>query len=400
MSLTKNGQVKLLEEARADLVKRLRAQYLEIEAVIFARVRTVSEPAGGEDDEYIVGLRAAVAGALDYGLMAIEQGEEWMEAIPLAVAAQARRAARNGVGLETVLLRYVAGYRLLGGFVMAESDHFPSQVLRQALEVQGSLLERFMAVISTEYKLEVERAGRSLDQRRGERVQRLLAGESVDLAEFDYEFDGWHLGVILIGASARKAVQRLETTFGRQLLSVSRDENVVWAWLAGKSRSEADIDRLFRGYRAVGLSVAIGEPGRGIHGWRFTHHQAQAALMVAQRRPQRVTVYAEEMLLAAALRDETLRRSLEEMYLSPLANQRDGGVASRETLRRYFDARSNGATAAVTLGVDRHTVERRLHAIEKKLGRLLHTCQPELEVALHLHDLSSAADGENASPAS
>jgi hypothetical protein len=38
--------------------------------------------------------------------------------------------------------------------------------------------------------------------------------------------------------------------------------------------------------------------------------------------------------------------------------------------------------------VDRHTVERRLHRIEKMLGRLPQTCQAELEVALRLDELA------------
>ena len=50
----------------------------------------------------------------------------------------------------------------------------------------------------------------------------------------------------------------------------------------------------------------------------------------------------------------------------------------RETLRAYFAAGFNAATAAAALEVDRHTVQRRLRKVEEALGRLLHTCHAEL----------------------
>jgi hypothetical protein len=395
-----SGRGGALEVVRAGVVERLRARLPEIEGVIFARVRDgMPDPAGGRDAEYVEGLRAAVAAVVVYVLTGIEQGEEWSGPIPSEALTQARRAARDGVGLETVLLRYTVGQRLMSGFVMAEVDRFPSQVLREVLDTQGSLVERLMAAVSTEYKLELEREGRSLEQRREGRVQRLLAGEPANPGEFAYEFeDAWHLGVIAVGVRAREAVRGLESGFDRRVLSISRGEKTMWAWIGGETRlAVTNLELPLSAMREMGVLLAIGEPSRGIRGWRLTHHQAQAALLVALHRPQGITRYADDMLLAAALRDETLATSLQEIYLSPLASQRDGGAVSRETLRVYFDVTSNAATAAVRLKVDRHTVGRRLQKIEQRLGRQLPTCQAELEVALRLHDLSATAGTEDTS---
>src|SRR5262249_25791910 len=138
--------------------------------------------------------------------------------------------------------------------------------------------------------------------------------------------------------------------------------------------------------KPVGVSLAAGAAGRGIDGWRLTHHQAQAAMLVALRRPQMLTPYADVSLLAAVLRDEELAGALGDIHLAPRAGHKDGAVA-RETLRACLAAGCNAATAAAALRVDRHTVERRLHTIETRLGRALHTCHAELEVALRLQEL-------------
>ena len=135
------------------------------------------------------------------------------------------------------------------------------------------------------------------------------------------------------------------------------------------------------------MSIAMGEPGEGLEGWRLTHRQAQAAMLVALRRDSGITRFADVGLAAAVLRDEELAGSLVKLYLSPLGEKSDGGAVARATLRAYFAASCNAAAAAAALGVGRHTVARRLRAVEVHLGRALSSCQPELEVALRMEDL-------------
>jgi DNA-binding PucR family transcriptional regulator len=402
------GGAASLDAIRGALAERLQARRAELEEAVIARFRDVGfDPAAGEDLEYIAGARAAVAEAVDYGLVAIEQGEDWFVSgpppIPPATVAQARRAAAHGVSLERVLLRYNAGHTLLEDFVMQEAEHsdFSSNriALRHVLRALGGLLDHFTSSIAKEYQDEAQRMARSPELRRNERVQRLLAGAPIDTAEIDYEFDTEHLGVIAMGAKAGETVRGVAAGLGCELLSVSRSAETVWAWFGSQRRiAFADIERLMSGKEADGVSLAIGGPGRGIDGWRLTHRQAQAAMLVALRRPQQLTRYADVALLATALRDDTLAQSLEEIYLSPLGNEKDGAVA-RKTLRAYFAAGRNAATAAAALGVDRHTVERRLHSIETRLGRLLHTCHAELEVALRLEELGDADDAAGAQSA-
>jgi PucR C-terminal helix-turn-helix domain/GGDEF-like domain len=384
-----------VQEVRTELVARLRERAPEIEDALFARVRTLSEPEEDGDAELVAGLRAAVTAALDFALRSIEGGEEWGEPVPEAAIAQARRAARRGVRLDTILRRYATGDRMLGEFIMEEADHFPSQALRQVLRTQGPQVDRVMAAVASEYLSELERTRRSPVQRLAARVQRLLDGGTVATEDLGYELDAWHVGVIVSGADGELAARALAAGLGCQALIIPRGEGIVWAWLGRRRPPQpVDPDRL----QAIGVperaSLAIGEPRRGLSGWRLTHREAQAAFEVMLRRPQRLTRSSDVLLLAAVLRDEALAKSLRETYLVPLDCQGSSGAVLRETLRAYFAAGFNAATAAAALEVDRHTVQRRLRKVEQTLDRLLHRCHAELEVALRLEEIERTSDSD------
>jgi hypothetical protein len=381
------------KEARIELVARVRARRDELEDAVFARIRD-GDPmlAAGEDVEYVAGLRAAVAAAIDHGLVGIEFGEDAFGSVPQEVVAQAHRAARAGVSVDTVLRRYVLGSTLLGDFLMqeADSDSFVGQgtMLREVLSRQAAVLDQLMTAITVEYMRELERGGRSQEARHAERVQRLLAGGHCEAIELNYEFSGWHVGVIATGVGAARSLSRIAGELGSRLLCVPRGEDAVWGWL-GSQRAVAagDIERVLGTEHKPELSIAIGEPGYGIEGWRLTHRQAQAALRVALHDRRPFTRYAEVALLASVLRDDTVSGSLVEIYLSPLGDRHNGGAVLRQTLRAYFAAERNASSAASALGVTRHTVENRLRTIEEKLGHALRTRQAELEVALRLEEL-------------
>jgi len=381
---------------------RLRLRHSAIEEVIFTRIHDPVSfgSAGSEDAEYLAGLRAAVVAVVDYVLTGIEHGEDWVGPIPAEAAAQARRAARCGVSLDTLVLRYIAGHRLLGEFVKDEADRagYSSQghALHLLRRAQESLLERLTAAITGEYQRERERMERSPEQCRMELVRRLLAGEAADSSGLDYDLEFWHLGMIAAGAGAWKAVRSMANGLGRQLLAVPIGEGTVWAWLGGYCKPViAEVECLVSAEGFAGASLAIGEPRRGLDGWRLTHREAQAALPVALNRRQALTRCADVPLEAALLRHEVLASLLVKSYLSPLSGQKDGGAVLRETLRAYFAKECNAAKAGVALRVDRHTVGRRLHAIEKALGRLIPACRAELELALRLEELGVATGHRN-----
>ncbi len=141
-------------QARADVVERLRARRSEIDEAIFARVSDRwFDRTGSEDPEYVAGLRAAGVAALDYILVGIERSGVSLEAVPAAVLEQARRAARTGVGLETVLRRYLAGYAMLERFVIGETERGE---LPEVLEIVSALVDRLVKAVSSAYTKELE----------------------------------------------------------------------------------------------------------------------------------------------------------------------------------------------------------------------------------------------------
>jgi hypothetical protein len=374
-------------ELRVRLGRGLRSRRGEMETVLLERLNADADPTG-RDTEYRAGLRAVVSAVLDYAIMAIEHDDEWLGTIPSVAILQTRLAAQRGLTLETVLLGYVTGHRCLCGFLIEEADQLPGQVLRCALDIQGLLLTELMTAVSCEYKAEVEQSLRTADHRRAERVRKLLSHEMVDVSAFDYEFaDVWHVGVIALGLGARTIFRGLTASFDCQFLFAQHGEKTVWAWLGNRSRPVLDdvISRL-TALEVDGTLLALGEPSRGLPGWRLTHQQAQAALLVAIHKSRGITSYSEVMLLAAALQDDTLARSLEDVYLAPLAGHRAGETVLVDTLRAYFAAQRSVAGTAASMGLQRHTVQRRLRAIEKRLERLLHTCDAELQLALSLRD--------------
>jgi hypothetical protein len=434
------------------VVDGLRARQGELVEAIFVRVRAGALAGSGDEGaEYVAGLRAAVVAAVEYVLEGIERGEGWAGPIPAVASEQARRAARTGVSLDTVLRRYLVGHTLFEQFVMEEADRSgengipPPQrealrvALRGALRAQAAVLDRLLERIAEEHGDELARIGRSPEQRRAERVRRLLEGGTVEEAGLDYELaDRWHLGVIATGTGAAQAVRELAVRADRRLLSVAQGQENVWAWLGGRERfAVGALERVIgmgshppedgmgshqpeggalpgAGGTVVAAGgapspsdvvLALGEPARGIEGWRLTHQQAQAALVVALRRGGRggvrraVTRYADVALLATALKDELLGRALVEVYLDPLEDARDSGPMLRETLRAYLAAERSVSSTAAALGVTRSTVESRLRRVEQNLGRLLPACLAELDVALRLEELGGLTSNERRLPA-
>jgi hypothetical protein len=380
-----------LDGVRAAIVARLRVRQPEIEEVIFANLRTIApDPIGDRSPEYTTGLSIAVKEGVNYSLSVIEYGEIWPGPIPSVVIDQARRAARSGVSVETVMRRVTIAERLVKKFATEESDHLSAGILDLALSALGAAIDRLMIALAEEYNSEHEKVAHSSDWRRLTTVRTLLSNGScgtTELAELGYDLDAWHLGLIVIGSHTEDFLNKLMSNSRCSLLPVVY-EGLTWAWLGNEQRlSVAEIERLFSAHCPEDIVLAIGEPGKGIDGWRCTHREAQVALTVARRRSQRFTRCADVLPEAAVLTNEIMAQLLVRTYISPLNNLRKGGQAARDTLRVYFAHDRHISSTAKTLRVVRRTVENHLREIEEALGRPLHhACLTKLEIALRLEE--------------
>jgi hypothetical protein len=165
------------------VLERLRAERPEIEHAIHTRVRGVAPGQEDESAEYEDGQFAAIVEALDYTLEGIEQGINPEQPIPPATMAQARRAARHEVGLDTILRRYHAAQSALAsrlrGHIEQGSLAGEPAALRMLVDLQ-ELHNLLTAEVAAEYAREITRLERSPAERRAGRIERLLSGASSD----------------------------------------------------------------------------------------------------------------------------------------------------------------------------------------------------------------------------
>jgi hypothetical protein len=385
---------KVDRSVRADLGARLRERLPELQGAVATRIYAISDPREVADPGYLHGLNEAVAAAIEYRLEVLEGGERQAPDVPTVLLAQARLDARDGVPLDTVLRRYFAGNALFGDFLVEEAERaeVASADLRPLLAAQATLGDRLIAAVSKEHAREAKNRPRSAAERRRETVKALLAGELVDSSDLGYDLGydlaAHHLALMAKGEGAEELMRDVASALDRRLLAVQREEEpIVAGWLGGmRPLAAEEAIAALAAAAPERVFVTVGEPAEGLTGWRFSHHQAKAALPIAERRGAPVLRYADVAMLASVARDDLLATSLRRLYLEPLGRTRDGGRAARETLRAYFEAERNVSSTAAALGVDRRTVRNRLRAIEELLGRPLTGSLADLEIALRLED--------------
>ena len=351
-------------------------------------------------------LRSSVTAAVGLALDGVECRDRGSDlTIPTTLRTQARLAARMRVSIDVVLRRYCVGQAAVAECVLQEAtggDPADAEALRWISSAHAEIFERLISVVTDEYNAELRRAGRSGaagEERRVDRVERLLRGEDTESAMFRYDFAACHVALIVSGEEGSAQLQELGDALDRLVFTVSPSKDLSWAWLGGQGAVDPSrIESLIASTWPDRLSVAIGEPAEGLEGWRLSHRQARAVLPIALRSGRTIVRYADEALLASILQDELLASALRRTYLESLESERGDGPALRETLRAYFAAERNVTSAAAALGVTRHTVSSRLRVAEERLGRMLGKCATELDAALRLEHFDAWPSSSSRSP--
>lgn len=343
---------------------------------------------GQSDIQFVFGDREVAGACLDCALLAIEYGEAWSGPVPPTVIIQERRAVQNGVPVLARLDRYLAAYQRAWLFVLEEA-HFsdlPSSgkmaLLREATMASSALLWRLLREVVGVHHSELLRSAQTRTQRTADLVREILAGNPVDVNELDFELDLDHVALIAVGLNAKKGLELVADRLGRRLLAVPRADGTLWAWLSGlRTTTTADIHRCFMESVDQNVAAIISRSSHGEAGFRATHHLAEAALLVARGRRDRITLYDDVELAALAVQNAALANSLVETYIAPI----DGdhlGARLRETLKALFQTGLNEEKAGKLVGRHRHTVERHVEKIGKLIGRPLYECYATVETAL------------------
>jgi hypothetical protein len=372
----------------AALYESLSARQADIEQAVLARVSSVGPPSHSTTPSR--GLRDAVSAAVDYGLSGLERENSGL-AIPVRLLTQARLAAQESISFDTVSRRYLAGYTVFTDFILDEVQQrrdIDSYSLKLLMQSQVASFDHLLNELSTEYVREAQSLPSSPGEALAKRVRRLLSGESLDTSSFAYDFKSRHVGAVVSGTDAPAAIRALAKELGIHFMVVQVGEEISWGWLDVRPVSDWDktLHTILTSWPRH-IPMSLGEPAENMDGWRLTHRQASAAFPVAAARACGVARYSDVALLASMMRDELLVTYLRNLYLTPLAHCRHEGTALKETLRAYFAAGCNGASAAAALGVSRQTIANRLQAVERQIGSPVRSCARDLEAALRLEEV-------------
>lgn len=371
-----------------ELASRLRSNAGRVERSVIAEY-VERDPGLGADPECFASVREAVRAAVALAVRLVERGASWEPELPPPLGAAARSLARNDFEVESVMRGAYAVPNHVLRFLCGEFSGYTQDVLDHLFTLTGPV-ERLFNDFMAEYDDELQRLDRSPALRVAELVERILAGEPAEQSSLGYELRGWHLGLIAVGPRPELAARALAERLGRRLLAVPREADRAWVWLGGEEPLPmARLEEVVASDAFAPLGLAAGEPREGCDGWRLTHREAELALGVMRSAPQRLVRCADVLLPAAVLGDDELHGFVSETYLAPLRRARDADLLA-QTLRAYFTHAGNAASTAAALGVDRHTVQRRLRRIERILGRSLGSCRTELDVALRVEQLDSA----------
>ncbi len=149
-------------------------------------------------------------------------------------------------------------------------------------------------------------------------------------------------------------------------------------------------DLRFDAHDAPGVRIAIGEPARGIAGFRQSYNEATHARRVAElaaRPPGTITRYARVALTALSTVDADQARTFVHRQLEGLAATDDTTSRLAATLRTYLDEHASRTRTAKRLSIHENTVTYRIKQVEEILERDVEVRSLELRVALALAPL-------------
>ncbi|UOT01448.1 helix-turn-helix domain-containing protein [Rhodococcus opacus] len=340
-----------------------------------------------------------------------------------ATLAYAQDGARHGIPLTTLLRSYRLGHaatsRLLNTILanhVSDADD-----LNMATELCSAWMFAYvdtaLLLVEDVYSTERDRWLRSTAATQADTVATILSGQPVDIdvagRRLRHELGRVHVGAIAwldTHEEGRDTLTLLEAAIRDIAAALGSKRPLIHplgilsvaAWISSTADvpSRALDELRLRTATAPGVRVAIGEPARGIAGFRASHVEALHAQRVAQLDGSpagSVTRYHDISLRALATTDLDHARAFVERELGRLASGDETTRRLAATVRVYLSENGSRGRTAKRLSIHENTVSYRLRQAEEILGRSVDKRTLELRVALALADLVGEASDTNRS---
>ncbi|WP_029111965.1 CdaR family transcriptional regulator [Mycobacterium sp. URHB0044] len=283
--------------------------------------------------------------------------------------------------------------------------------LATALELTTRFLFAFVdgATVRVDEAYEIERETwlRGAAAARADAIDDILADREHDgqaaSKRLRYDVGRHHLGVIAwvdhvpatgdALALLNESLSRVARSFAAESsLTQPTGSLVVAAWFSSPRAFPTDeVAIVESGWESNslpdGLSIAVGEPGHGLAGFRRTHIQAGHARRVASLVAPHggpVTRYRDVAVAALCTADGNHAAAFVGSVLGQLAADDDVTFRLATTLATYLRENRSRTRTAALLGVHPNTVSYRVRQAEELLGRDLAGDLLDLQVALEL----------------
>lgn len=250
----------------------------------------------------------------------------------------------------------------------------------------GAIVERMAA--------ERDELTRGSQAERRDMVALILEGAPVPRlraeAVLSHPLDGDHTAAVVwaserdsdLGRLERVAEELMRACGARQRLTVVAAASTVWVWLPVATAPDRDaLGAALR--RTPGVRVALGNPARGVEGFRRSHQDAAEVRRLVARlgTADQLVAFADVQLAALVTRDEA---RAEEFVAQVLGDLADAPAELQETVRIYLAELGNASAAATRLFTHRNTVLRRLARADELLPQPLATDPVRIGVALEV----------------
>lgn len=373
-----------IAQAAADLGARAGEIAARLDARIIAEVPEVAR--GSEELTDSIRLATTAHMTLLSGMLGAWTDPAEAPA-PRETIESAREFARQRLPVESLLRVYRVGHaefvecwqelladRAADAELLSETG---AATVQWSFRYVDSVLDSIVSGYMKERELLVSRAQSIRDAE----VRGILRGDHVDVGQASsrlrYELERWHVGFIawlpnavverstaLVEAAASALASSIGVAERPLMLAASRSS--VHGWIG--SRSAPQLGTL----PAIdGVYLAIGEPARGVSGFRTTHEQAQRARRVARLAgdaADTATRYGDCEVASLLSADLEQARAFVAATLGPLASGEGSTERMLKTLAVFQQEELSLGRAAKVLHVHTNTVSYRIKRALELIG--------------------------------